>query len=390
MLEFAATLGADAESGGDRSREFSPPERSICRDGGQIARQPSLQTAGSAGGSVPRLPACAILRFACECSHDSAIPMKYKDYYASLGLERGANDEAIKKAYRRLARKYHPDVSKEADAEAKFKEVAEAYQTLKDPQKRAAYDQLGSHPPGQEFEPPPDWQQHWRQSAEEPAFAEGLDLSDLFSQLHAARGERGRMSIPGQDYEISVPITIEDAYTGTEIDLDLNMPDYDEQGRLRRVPHEFKARIPKGATDGQRLRVPGKGGKGVNGGRSGDLYLNISLRPHPLYRANGHDLYMDLALAPWEAVLGTTLEVPTPGGAVRLKVPPGTHAGQRLRLPRRGLPTPKHDQADLFAVVRIAVPSTVSEQERALYQQLADTSAFDPRSPVVQEKSHAG
>jgi curved DNA-binding protein len=316
--------------------------------------------------------------------------MKYKDYYASLGLARGASEEDIKKAYRRLARKYHPDVSKEANAEEKFKEIAEAYQTLKDPEKKAAYDQLGTHAAGQEFEPPPNWQQQW-QPADDAAFsAEGLDLSDLFAHLRAGRGAGGaRMAMPGQDFEISVPISIEEAYRGTEIDLDLNMPEYDEQGRLRRVPHAFKARIPKGATDGQRLRLPGKGGKGWNGARSGDLYLNITLRPHPIYRATGHDLYMDLPLAPWEAVLGTSVEVPTPGGAVRLKVPPGSHSGQHLRLPRRGLPTPKGGSGDLYAVLQIVVPGAVGEPERALYRQLAELSAFDPRAHFTQETDHA-
>ena len=315
--------------------------------------------------------------------------MKYKDYYAILGLARGASDEDIKKAYRRLARKYHPDVSKEAGAEEKFKEVAEAYQTLKDPEKRAAYEQLGSQQAGQDFQPPPDWREQW-QPADEGFSAEGLDLSDLFDRFRAGQAsDRARMSMPGQDYEIAVPITIEEAYAGTEIDLDLNMPEYDAQGRLRRVPHAFKARVPKGASDGQRLRVPGKGGKGFNGGRDGDLYLNISLQPHPLYRANGHDLYMDLPLAPWEAVLGTSLEVPTPGGAVRLKVPPGTQAGRQLRLPHRGLPIPKGGQGDLYAVVQIVVPSVVSDHERSLYQQLANDSAFDPRARVVGEGSHA-
>jgi curved DNA-binding protein len=316
--------------------------------------------------------------------------MKYKDYYAILGLERGASDEAIKKAYRRLARKYHPDVSKEVGAEEKFKEVAEAYQTLKDAEKRAAYDQLGSHQSGQEFQPPPDWQQHWHTSGDDSFSTEGLDLSELFERMRAGRGRSSApMSMPGHDYEIAVPITIAQAYHGTEIDLDLNMPEYDAQGQLRRVPHAFKARIPKGAGDGQRLRVPGKGGKGFNGGRNGDLYLNISLRPHPLYRASGHDLYLDLPLAPWEAVLGTSVEVPTPGGLVRLTVPHNTQAGRHLRLPRRGLPIPKGGQGDLYAVVLIVVPSVVGEQETALYRQLAEVSAFDPRAHFSEEGSYA-
>jgi curved DNA-binding protein len=313
--------------------------------------------------------------------------MKYKDYYASLGLERGASEADIKKAYRRFARKYHPDVSKEAGAEEKFKEIAEAYQTLKDPEKRAAYDQLGAHAPGQDFQPPPDWRQQYSES---PFAAEDLDLSDLFSHLHAGAGRRGaRRSMPGQDYEIAVAITIEQAFQGTQIDLDLNMPEYDADGRLHRTPHVFKARIPKGATDGQRLRLPGKGGKGLNGGRDGDLYLNISLKPHPLYRAAGHDLYLDLPLAPWEAVLGTAVEVPTPGGVVRLKVPPGTQAGRHLRLPNRGLPKPKEGQGDLYAIVQIVVPSVIGDSERDLYRKLSEDSGFDPRAHFATEAGHA-
>ena len=313
--------------------------------------------------------------------------MKYKDYYASLGLERDASEEDIKKAYRRLARKYHPDVSKETGAEEKFKEVAEAYQTLKDPEKRAAYDQLGSHAPGQDFQPPPDWRQQYSES---PFSAEDLDLSDLFAHLHAGAGRRGaRRSMPGQDYELAVAITIEQAFEGTQIDLDLNMPEYDADGRLHRTPHVFKARIPKGATDGQRLRLPGKGGKGLNGGRDGDLYLNISLRPHPLYRATGHDLYLDLPLAPWEAVLGTAVEVPTPGGVVRLKVPPGTQAGRHLRLPNRGLPKPKEGHGDLYAIVQIVVPSVIGDSERDLYRKLSNDSGFDPRAHFATEAGHA-
>ncbi len=336
--------------------------------------------------------------------------MKYKDYYAVMGLARDASDDHIKKAYRRLARKYHPDVSKEPGAEEKFKDVAEAYQTLKDPEKKAAYDQLGQRPAGEEFQPPPDWRQQWQGGGagagagtgagggfgQEGFSAEDLDLSDLFAHLRAGRGAGGGPgpgfgapgAMPGQDYEIPVPITIEDAYNGTQINLDLSMPEYDEQGRLRRVPRAFTARVPKGATDGQRMRVPGKGGKGFNGGRNGDLYLDISLKPHPLYRVSGHDLYMDLPLTPWEAVLGTSVEVTTPAGAVRLKVPAGTQAGRQLRLPHRGLPIPKGGQGDLYAVVEIAVPSVVNDNERALYEQLASTSSFDPRATVTGD-SHA-
>jgi len=306
--------------------------------------------------------------------------MKYKDYYSALGLARGASAADIKKAYRKLAHKYHPDVSKEPGAEEKFKDVAEAYQTLSDAEKRAAYDQLGSHPQGEEFQPPPDWRTQHRSA---PGATDDIDLADLFAGLRSGGfgGRRGsaQLSMPGQDYEVTVQIGIEDAYRGVEVDLDLAVPEFDEQGQPHRVSRAFKARVPKGATDGQRLRVPGKGGKGFNGGRNGDLYLNIVLRPHPLYRASGHDLYLDLPIAPWEAVLGASVEVPTPAGKVRLKIPAGTLAGQRLRLPGKGLPKPRGGEGDLFAIAQIVVPGAVSEREKAQYQELAAESAFNPR-----------
>jgi curved DNA-binding protein len=306
--------------------------------------------------------------------------MKYKDYYSALGVERTASEAEIKKAYRQLARKYHPDVSKEPGAEEKFKEISEAYNALKDVEKRAAYDQLGTQQPGQDFRPPPGWEQQF--GGAEFSF-DDIDLEDLFAGLRGARrqaGTRGAsMQMPGQDYEVSVHVTLEEAYRGTEVNLELSVPEYDEHGIPHRVPHTIKARIPKGATDGQRLRLAGKGGKGYNGGRDGDLYLNIVLHPHPLFRVSGHDLYLDLPLTPWEAVLGASVEVPTPGGPVRLKIPAGTRAGQHLRLPKRGLPKPHTGEGDLFAIVQISVPGGVSERERALYRQLAEASTFDPR-----------
>lgn len=312
--------------------------------------------------------------------------MKYKDYYGVMGLDRKASAEDIKKAYRKLARKYHPDVSKESDAEEKFKEIGEAYETLKDPEKRAAYDQLGSHRPGQDFRPPPGWEQQFGGGA----FSfDDLDLGDLFAGLaggrhRASRGD-GKIRMPGQDYEVTAHITLEDAYRGAEVDLELTVPEYDERGFPHRVQRAFKARIPKGATDGQRLRLPGKGGKGLNGGRDGDLYLNIALHPHRLFRVSGHDLFFDLPLAPWEAVLGATVQAPTLGGPVRVKVPPGAHAGQQLRLAGRGLPKPHAGEGDLFAIVQIAVPTVTVERERALYRQLAEASTFNPRGHFEQE-----
>jgi curved DNA-binding protein len=315
--------------------------------------------------------------------------MKYKDYYQILGVARDASGDDIKKAYRKLARKYHPDVSKEPGAEEKFKEIGEAYETLKDSAKRAAYDRLGSYQAGQDFRPPPDWEQQFH-----PHFtAEGVDLGDLdLADLLAglAGGRRARASgvkipIPGEDYEMTAELTLEQAAHGTEVDVNLSVPEQDERGLPRRGRRSFKVRIAQGATDGQRLRVPGKGGKGVNGGRDGDLYLNIVLRPHPLFRASGHDLYLDLPLAPWEAVLGAAVEVPTLSGPVRLKVPPGTHAGQRLRLGKRGLPKPGSGEGDLYAIVQIVVPESPSESERARYRQLAEVSNFNPRAHFERE-----
>jgi len=313
--------------------------------------------------------------------------MKYKDYYAVMGVDRKASAEDIKQAYRKLARKYHPDVSKEPGAEEKFKEVGEAYETLKDPEKRAAYDSLGSsYRPGQDFRPPPDWEKQF--GGGQFSF-EDLDLGDLFSHFSGGRrgagAGRGKMRMPGEDYEVTAHISLEDAFRGTEVDLELEVPEYDEQGFPRRVRRAFKARIPKGATDGQRLRLAGKGGKGLNGGRDGDLYLNIALHPHRLFRASGHDLYLDLPLAPWEAVLGANVQVPTLAGSVRLKIPPGTRAGQQLRLAGRGLPKPRGGEGDLFAIVQIAVPTAASERERALYKELAEASAFNPRGHFGEE-----
>src|SRR2546421_3704571 len=224
--------------------------------------------------------------------------MKYKDYYKILGVARDASADDIKKAYRKLARKYHPDVSKEKNAEESFKEVSEAYETLRDPEKRAAFDQLGSHAAGQEFRPPPDWSQHFA-----PNFGTGspfdqmgqnafddIDFADLLAGLTGrARGRSGGRAgaregpIPGPDYEAMVRITLEQAFHGTEIELDLSVPEYDERGLAHRVPHRVKVRIPRGVTDGQKLRVPGKGGKGMPGAPAGDLYLDIQVQTHPLF-----------------------------------------------------------------------------------------------------------
>jgi curved DNA-binding protein len=307
--------------------------------------------------------------------------VKYKDYYAILGLERGASDADIKKAYRKLARKYHPDVSKEKNAEERFKEVNEAYQTLSDAEKRAAYDQLGQHRPGEEFRPPPDWGQRFGAGGDE-----FVDLSDLFEQFGirgaSARGGGRRFAMKGQDYEITAEIDLEDAARGTEVALDLAAPEVGPDGAVRRASKTVRIRVPKGATDGQRLRVPGKGGAGMGGGEPGDLYLNIRLKPHRLFKTSGHDLYLELPIAPWEAVLGAEVEVPTLEGRVKLSIRPGSRSGQKLRLAGKGLPKPRGGAGDLYCVLQIVTPTKLSAREKELYEELAKISDFDPRADL--------
>jgi curved DNA-binding protein len=311
--------------------------------------------------------------------------MKFKDYYKILGVARDATEDDIKKSYRKLARKYHPDVSKEKDAEEKFKELGEAYEVLRDKEKRAAYDRLGTHQPGEDFRPPPDWAEqftHGYGSGGFGASGEGIDFADLFGDLFGVgRGARGRggFAMPGQDYEAIVHVTLEEAARGTEVNLNLNVPEYDADGMPRRAPKTIKVRIPKGVTDGQKMRVPGKGGPGVNGGPPGALYLDIKLRPHPLFRSSGHDLYLEVPVTPWEATLGTSIEVPTLDGKVRLKINAGATAGQRLRLAGKGLPKPGGSHGDLYAVLQIVTPSTIGTRERELYEELGRISSFNPR-----------
>lgn len=310
--------------------------------------------------------------------------MKYKDYYDVLGVSRTATPDEIKKAYRVLARKYHPDVSKEKDAEEKFKEVAEAYEVLKDKEKRAAYDQLGQHRPGQDFRPPPDWEQHFGGASNE-FNGQNIDLGDLFSELfgnmRGAGGHRpGGFRAPGQDYDINIEISLDDAYNGTERTLQMEVPETGPDGRVRNQLKTVNVRIPKGATDGQKLRVPGKGGAAVAGGTAGDLYLHIHLAPHPLFKPHGHDLFLELPIAPWEAALGASIDVPTLAGKVRVKVPAGAKAGQKMRIPGKGLPKRPSGHGDLYAIIQIVTPSALSEKEKELWQALAGSSSFDPRA----------
>ena len=312
--------------------------------------------------------------------------MKFKDYYEILGVTRTATIDEIKKAYRKLAHQYHPDVSKDPAGEEKFKEIGEAYATLKDKEKRAAYDELGRHPSGEEFRPPPNWagnRANYSSNNQEYTF-EDIDLADLFASFssgnHHTHSQGRNMPIPGQDYELGTQISLEDASHGITVDLNFTVPEYDQQRQLKQAPHHFKARIPKGVTNGQKMLLRGKGGKGFHGGSDGNLYLNISFIPHKLFRVIDHDLFIDLPLTSWEAALGATVKVPTLSGAVNLKVPAGSRTGQKLRISKRGMPKQNQEHGDLFAVTQIVVPTNLTDKERELLKELADTSTFNPRA----------
>jgi curved DNA-binding protein len=298
--------------------------------------------------------------------------MEYKDYYAALGVAADASPDDIKKAYRKLARKYHPDVSKAADAEARFKQAAEAYGTLKDPDRRASYDAIGRRPAGEQFAPPPEWAAD--RGFDAHAF-DGMDLGDLFDAL--GRGRRGARADPrpaaGRDYETTVEISLEEASRGTTVRLQLD------------AGVALDVTIPPAVRDGQKLRLRGKGGKGRDGGADGDIYLHITLKPHAVFRADQHDLHFDLALAPWEAALGAQVEVPTLDGPVVLAVPPGTRAGRKLRLRGRGLARSADAKGDLYAHVRIDVPGSPTQREKELFQELARASTFNPRASAKEK-----
>ena len=319
--------------------------------------------------------------------------MKYKDYYETLGVARTATQDEIKQAYRKAARKYHPDVSKLADAEARFKEINEANEVLRDPEKRAAYDQMGSNwKAGQEFQPPPNWDAgfEFRGGQGSPFGAGGtfsaggdFDPSDFFETLFGRRGAgpgagRRRPSAQGEDHHAKVLIDVEDAYRGAERTISLRAPIEGADGRIEMQERTLDVHIPKGIRPGQHLRLAGQGNAGIGGGKPGDLYLEIAFNPHSRFRVDGADVYVDLPLAPWEAALGATVDVPTPDGAVQLTVPKGSAAGRKLRLKGRGLPG--KNPGDFYAVLAVVVPKAETEAARAAYESLAKAFPnFQPR-----------
>jgi len=309
--------------------------------------------------------------------------MEYKDYYKILGVERGASGDEIKKAYRKLARKYHPDVSKEADAEDRFKEVNEAYEVLKDPEKRKAYDQLGANwKQGQDFRPPPDWEDMFGFGGAPggtagPGAAGGFGggFSDFFDSLFGGGFRRasgaggGMFRQKGADQRASIRVGIEDLYHGASKTVRL------ASGR------SLKINIPKGMADGSQIRLAGQGGPGLNGGPNGDLYLTLNVAPHPYFKLDGHDVLLELPVAPWEAALGAAIKVPTLGGKVELKIPPGTQSGKKLRLKGRGLPgkTP----GDQYVVIQISTPPAETESQRDFYERMQKELPFDPRAHLT-------
>lgn len=310
--------------------------------------------------------------------------MEFKDYYQVMGVARDATEAQIKQAYRKLARKYHPDVSKEKDAEARFKEVGEAYEVLKSPEKRAAYDQLGNdYRPGQDFRPPPNWDSGFEFSGAGPGDASYSDFFDaLFgAQARAGRG-RGREAHPGrgEDHHAKVLLDLQASLNGGTRSFTLRMPEIDAEGRLLSKERTLNVQVPKGILAGQQIRLAGQGASAHSDVKPGDLYIEVEFQPDPLYRVDGRDLYLELPVAPWEAALGATVKTPTPGGNVELKVPPGSHAGSKLRLKGRGIPaTPP---GDFFVVLQIALPPATSEKAKAAYAALAAAGAFNPRASL--------
>jgi curved DNA-binding protein len=311
--------------------------------------------------------------------------MDFKDYYKVLGLEPGADDKAVKAAYRKLARKYHPDVSKEKDAENQFKEVAEAYEVLKSAEKRAEYDELRKYAQqGRPFEPPPGWQPRGN-----AGFADemggGRDYSDFFESLFGAAGRAqgpGRSSgRRGQDVEMELPILLEETLADEAKKIAFQLPQYSADGRpLAPISKTLNVKIPAGVSDGERIRLKGQGAPGLGGAANGDLYLIIRLVPHPLFDVEAHNLILTVPLAPWEAALGSKITVPTLDGKIHLSIPANSQSGQRLRIKGKGLMNKQGERGDLYALFKIVIPAQADEPTRALWAQLAEQAAFDPRA----------
>jgi curved DNA-binding protein len=309
--------------------------------------------------------------------------MDFKDYYKILGVEPTADDKAIKTAYRKLARKYHPDVSKEKDAEAKFKDASEAYEALKSADKRAEYDELrkyGQH--GQPFQGPPGWQSRGGYSGGE----DQGDFSDFFSSIFGARGDgfsggqRRSTGRKGQDVEMQLSVSLEETLSTESKQISFQVPQYDASGRhVSNTIKSLNVKIPSGVTDGERIRLKGQGAPGIGGGANGDLYLIVKFAPHPKFEVEGENLVITVPVAPWELALGTEVAVPTLTGKINLKVPAGSQNGQRMRAKGHGLMNKGGQRGYLFIQLKVVMPKEASEEVLELWKALADSAAFDPR-----------
>jgi len=309
--------------------------------------------------------------------------MEYKDYYEIMGVNRDSTQDEIKRAYRKLARKYHPDVSKEANAEQKFKDLGEANEVLKDPEKRAAYDQLGANwKAQQDFHPPPDWGTGFEFHGGPAGDGQG-DFSDffesLFGQGRSPGGGRG-FHMHGEDHHARILIDLEDSFKGASRSITLQMPQVTPDGHVVTRSRILKVGIPKGIRQGQQIRLAEQGASGTGSGKAGDLYLEVEFRPHRHYRVEGADVYLDLPLAPWEAALGASVKVPTPAGAIDLKIPPNSQAGKKLRLKGRGIPA--KTPGDLYVVVQITLPPADDDNSREMYMRMEKEFEFNPRAAM--------
>ena len=308
--------------------------------------------------------------------------MEFKDYYKLLEIDRTATAVDIKSAYRKLARKYHPDVSKEPQAEARFKEIGEAYEVLQDPEKRAAYDQLGDRwRAGQEFTPPPEWGAGFEFTSGGESTAESTDYSDFFSTLFGNFSRHGASTrAHGEDHHAKIFIDLEDAFHGGTHTMTLRSPQVDAQGRVVLRERSLNVQIPKGIRESQHIRLAGQGAPAIKGTPPGDLYLEIHFHPHSLYQVQGRDLSLSLPIAPWEAALGATVKAPTPTGVVEVKIPPGSQSGRKLRLKGRGIPG--EPVGDLYLALDVVLPKADTEQAQQIYQTMARELAFNPRQAL--------
>jgi len=313
--------------------------------------------------------------------------MQFKDYYQTLGVARDATADEIKKAFRKLARKYHPDVSKEADAELRMQEVNEAHAVLSDPEKRAAYDQLGrGHRPGETFRPPPDWDAGFEFTGQAYSPGETADFSDFFAELfghmggaHAGtRHARTGFRAQGEDHHAKVLLDLEDSFTGATRQISLRAPKVDPQGRVQLETRTLNVKIPKGVHAGQVIRLAGQGAPGMGGAPAGDLLLEVQFKPHPRFRAEGRDLHRTLPVAPWEAALGAIVAVDLPQGSVKVRIPEGAQSGRQLRV--RGHGIPGQPPGDLLLDLQVVPPPAKTPRARELYETMARELAFDPRA----------